>query len=57
MDSAIFKEGFYQGKLVECILQFPADGSLGQYDMCWVSISPDYTLNGDSMRKKKKLKG
>jgi hypothetical protein len=57
MDSAIFKEGFYQGKLVECILQFPADGSLVQYDMCWVSISPDYTLNGDSMRKKKKLKG
>ena len=31
MDSAIFKEGFYQGKLVVGIVQCPANGSLGQY--------------------------
>jgi hypothetical protein len=43
--------------ILKLFVQFPTNGSLGQYDMCWVSISPDYTLNGDSMRKKKKLKG
>jgi hypothetical protein len=31
MDPAIFKEGFYQGKLVDGIVQCPANGSLGQY--------------------------
>ena len=31
MDPAIFKEGFYQGKLVDGIVQCPANGFLGQY--------------------------
>jgi len=31
MDAAIFKERFYQGKLVDGIVQCPANGSLGQY--------------------------
>jgi hypothetical protein len=33
MDPAIFKERFYQGKLVVGIVQCPANGSFGQYNL------------------------